>query len=277
MSDVALVSRRELTVRRQKLRQKRQLKFLQAVWRLFCLCSLTGGLVWLATLPNWTIRKPEQIEIEGNKFLSKELIRSLLPISYPESILRVQPQEIAAKLKFYSPIARVTVVRQLFPPKLEIFIAERQPVAIALNSREVNVSARGANVGLLDASGSRMPLADYTNLGLQQKQTAGTSLPLPRLKVIGKHENYRRYWSELYFAASRSPVEVTEIDCQNPNNLILKTDLGKVHFGPFTKRLPEQLQVLDRMRNLPDRVNIGQVAYIDLKNPDLPAVQLHQQ
>jgi cell division protein FtsQ len=92
--------------------------------------------------------------------------------------------------------------------------------------------------------------------------------------VIGSRDQYRPYWSEVYQAVSHSPVKVFEIDWQNPANLILKTELGNVHFGPYSSRFTEQLGVLDRMRELPTHISPSKIAYIDLKNPDFPAIQM---
>jgi cell division protein FtsQ len=80
----------------------------------------------------------------------------------------------------------------------------------------------------------------------------------------------------VYKAVSRSPVKVFEIDWQNPANLILKTELGKVHFGPYSSRFTEQLSILDRMRELPTHISPSQIAYIDLKNPEFPAIQMNK-
>lgn len=96
------------------------------------------------------------------------------------------------------------------------------------------------------------------------------------LKVIGSPEQYRSYWTQLYQAISRSPVKVTEIDCQDSANLILKTELGIVHLGPYTPQLNEKLKVLDQMRQLSTKMKSSQIAYIDLKNPQIPLVQMNQ-
>lgn len=68
-----------------------------------------------------------------------------------------------------------------------------------------------------------------------------------------------------------------EIDCQNPANLILKTELGNVHLGVIGSQLPEQIKVLAQMRHLSAKLNSGQIEYIDLKNPEFPLVQMNQE
>jgi len=268
MTNIASVSQAQLTTRRKKLRRERRVKSFQALWRSLFVGGMATSLVWAITLPEWVIRQPEQIVIEGNHFLSAQTIRSLLPLSYPQSILKVQPQALANSLESQAPIAEATVSRQLVPPGLTIQVKERKPVAIAQAATPKNAKSSHLNqpAGLLDEEGVLMPESSY--------QSNSANVELPTLKVIGSSDQYRPYWSEVYQAVSHSPIKVFEIDWQDPANLILKTELGNVHFGPYSSRFSEQLGILDRMRELPTRVSSSKIAYINLKNPDFPAIQM---
>ena len=268
MANIASVSQAQLTTRRKKLRRERRVKSFQALWRSLFVGGIATSLVWAITLPEWVIRQPEQIVIEGNHFLSAQAIRSLLPLSYPQSLLKVQPQALANSLESQAPIAEATVSRQLVPPGLTIQVKERKPVAIAQAATPKNAKSSHLNqpAGLLDEEGVLMPESSY--------QSNSANVELPTLKVIGSSDQYRPYWSEVYQAVSQSPIKVFEIDWQDPANLILKTELGNVHFGPYSSRFSEQLGILDRMRELPTRVSSSKIAYINLKNPDFPAIQM---
>ncbi|MBD0344859.1 MAG: FtsQ-type POTRA domain-containing protein [Coleofasciculus sp. Co-bin14] len=268
MESIASVTQAELTHRRKKLRRARRLKSFQAFWRSLFVGGMASGLVWALTLPDWVIRQPEQVVIEGNHLLSTKAIRSLLPLSYPQSILRVQPQVIANSLESQAPIAKAIVSRQLLPPGLTIQIKERKPVALAQATATQNTktshSTQGS--GLLDEQGIWIPQSSYTKLE--------QNIELPTLKVIGPITQYRPYWSDVYQAVSHSPVKVFEIDWREPANIILKTELGNAYFGPYSSRFTEQLRVLDRMRELPSHIQQSQIAFIDLRNPDFPAIQM---
>jgi cell division protein FtsQ len=276
-SSIASISRTELTQRRKKLRHQRRLKFLQSSWRVLAIAGLAAGSVWATTLPIWVLRQPEQVKVEGNQFIPTQTIRGLLPLSYPQSLLRVEPQAIARTLKEKAPIAEVIVTRQLFPPGLLVQVKERYPVAIAfLTSADLQaVQTRTqlasvemqSRVGLLDEGGKWIPLERYITLD--------QSLKLPALRVIGKPDSYQRYWSQLYRDVNRSPVRVMEVNLQDPANLILKTELGLVYFGPYDSRFPDQLKILDRLRRLPARFGANQLVYIDLRDPGTPMVQLN--
>jgi len=271
MAGIISVSRTDLAHRRQKLRRQRQMKIIQAIWRSFAISGLAGGLLWLAIQPMWVLNAPKQIVMKsGNQLLSDEAIQSLVVLSYPQSLWRIQPSLIANSLKKQPTIAQATVSRRLFPPGLIIEINERIPVAIAQtpNQGKTGSSNQQVSVGLLDATGVWMPLEKYTSLN--------PTVKLPILKVIGSPEQYRPFWKQLYQAVSESSVKIIEIDCQDPTNLILKTELGNVYLGSPSPQLSEQIKILAQMRHLPTKLNPSQIEYIDLKNPESPLVQLNQ-
>ncbi len=277
MTSIVSVSRTELAQRRQKLRLRRRIKFLQTAWRILAVSGLAGGLFWVTTLPDWVIRRPEQVAIEGNHYLPDQTIRALLPISYPQSLLRVEPQKITDTLKAKAPIAEVVVSRRLVPPGLVVQVKERFPVAIAFQTaadtplllqKSVKNQRSVSNIGLLDEKGLWIPIELYTSLD--------QSLKLPTLKIVGNFQQYRPAWAKLYREISRSPVKISEIDWRDPANLILKTELGVVHLGPYSSQFTYQLEKLDEMRKLPSHPSFSQIAYIDLRNPDNPIAQLEK-
>ncbi|MGA9380430.1 MAG: cell division protein FtsQ/DivIB, partial [Phormidium sp.] len=121
-------------------------------------------------------------------------------------------------------------------------------------------------IGLIDATGTWIPIENYNS--------EGKPLPLPTLRIIGDRQQYLPYWSEMYQILRRSPVKVSEIDWQNPANVILKTDIAIVHLGIYGSQFADQLAVLDQMRQLSNQVNGHPIAYIDLTDPNSPAIQL---
>jgi cell division protein FtsQ len=307
MVGMVSVSRADLEGRRKKLRQQRQMKLLQALWRTFAVSSLASGLLWITIQPIWVLKTSKDIVILGNHLLPDEAVQSLLVLSYPQSLWRIEPYKLAESLKQEPTIAQATVSRRLFPPGLIVQIDEREPVALAervirsnSDSRNCPVSStqedsgatdcpveaviptastrtehgrrrsstnKKVTVGLLDANGVWMPL--------KKEKPFNPNVELPNLKVIGSPEQYRPYWTPLYQAITQSSVKVLEIDFQDPTNLILKTELGNVHFGAPDFQLVEKIKVLAKMRHLPEQLNLSQVEYIDLKNPEHPIVQMN--
>ncbi|MEA5504651.1 FtsQ-type POTRA domain-containing protein [Halotia wernerae UHCC 0503] len=271
MAGIVSVSHTDLAQRRQKLRRRRQMKILQAVWRTLAISGLAGGLLWVAIQPTWVLNAPKQIVMKsGNQVLSEEAIQSLLTLSYPQSLWRIKPSAIADSLEQQPTIAQATVTRRLFPPGLIIEIQERVPVAIAQQTKSPNPDTNNeqAATGLIDASGVWIPLEKY--------KLVNPTVKLPSLKVIGSPAQYRSYWSQLYPSLSQSSVKIMEIDCQDPTNLILKTELGNVYLGVPSPQLTEQIRVLAQMRHLSAKLNPSQIEYIDLKNPESPLVHVNQ-
>ena len=236
--------------------------------------ALATGTVWLATSPVWLIRSSEQLEISGNQLLSDKNIQDLLPLPYPQSLLKVKPESLANSVAAYAPIEKVAVSRRLIPPGLNIRVQERVPVAVAIPDTTHPVKAIPTQPvpfrepGLIDAAGGWMPYNSFRDLG-------ATASP-PALTVKGMRSEYRADWQQIYQSVSRSPVKITAIDWTRPSNLILQTELGAVHLGPYGKNFAHQLAALDQMRSLSSTVNPEKVAFIDLHDPDHPVVEILQ-
>lgn len=262
MNDITPISQLELAQRRSVLRRNRRVEQAQAIWRTLAASCLLGGLIWGVNQPIWVVKEVKQINISGNKLLSMQAIQSYLPVSYPKSLLEIQPEELARSLESHPTIADASVTRKLFPPTVGVQVQERIPVAIAITKTRNGEP----NTGLIAQDGVWIPMQSYA-------APNSTSFLMPKLKVLGQVEQYQPYWRELYQAVSNLQVKVTEIDCQNPHNLILKTELGTVHLGAYSPLLAKQLQVLQQMRQLPTQVPLNQIAYIDLSNPDNPSIQ----
>lgn len=273
MESINSVSTTEIRDRRQKLQRRRQLRFLQALWRSLLAMSLAGGLVWAIALSRWTIERPEQITIEGNQRLSTQALRALVPLSSPVYLLQLDPQQLQTSLELNAPLAQVSVSRRLLPPGLTITVQERDPVALTLPSSKKQPQEKAAlpsspstEVGLLDATGIWMPKSSYIN--------PEANFDPPKLRVIGYQVHHRLHWQKIYSGISRSTVEISLIDWQDPTNLILETQLGQVHLGSDLSQFLEQLTVLARLRRLPSQINPNQIDYIDLKNPKAPSIRL---
>ncbi|OKH39855.1 cell division protein FtsQ [Calothrix sp. HK-06] len=263
MADTASVSRTDLEGRRKKLRKQRRKKIIQTVWQSFALVSLTGGLLWATVQPTWLVKTEQDVEVSGNQLLSADKIQSLLPLSYPQSVWKIEPSHIAQSLQKQPLIAHASVTRRLFPPGLIVKVIERVPVAIA---QKTQTRDDKTPLLLLDATG--------VLINVDTKNLKTLKAGLPNLKVIGSPDQYREFWGMLYKAVNQSSVEITKIDCQDLTNVILTTEIGRVHLGALGPQLTEQIKVLAQMRHLPTKINTNKIQYIDLTNPDLPTMQL---
>lgn len=269
MSDVSSVSRDQLQARRKTLRRRRRLSISQSLWRWLAMAGLTGAVFWGATRPIWLIYGPQQIQVSGNERLSDEALQALVPLDYPQSLLKVEPEEIAQQLRQRAPLVEAKVSRQILPPRLKVQVQERVPVAVVLPPRGEGDAGDGPylQAGLIDAQGAWMPKSSF---GLPSASEA----QLPTLRLRGLQAQYQRYWPQIYATIRTSPVAIQELDWHDPSNLVLHTDLGVVYLGAYSPDLERQLATLDQMRNLSEQVNQSEVSHIDLTNPDRPSLAL---
>jgi cell division protein FtsQ len=231
------------------------MKFIQHMWQILFISGATTGLVWLASLPDLKLDNPSQIDIEGNKLLTRETLQDMVPVSYPQHIFWVKPQDIADKLQKTAPVKSVEVQRTLFPSKLTVIVKEREPVATALRSNEE---------GLLDESGAWMPLRSYPS-----------SINKPSLSILGFDDQVAQVWAEAYEHISNSPVKITQVDWRDKSNLILTTELGLVHCGMYkSNTLARQLKTLDRLRELDRIIDHQSFLYLDLSDPSTPVLEM---
>jgi len=246
----------DYVARRKQLRKQRRLRIFQRIWQLVFITGLTGGMLWVAMLPEWQLRSSNQIEIEGNKLLSKETIRKSLSIQYPQSIFQIQPQAIASQLEASAPVSKVSVTRTIFPSKLTIQVQERLPIAN---------STRNNQQGFLDAEGGWIAAKAYPS-----------NIAKPNLTVLEPTNRIFTQWSTLYRQVSQSQVKISQVDIRDESNLILTTELGLVYFGTYKPSLfSTQLETLDRLRTLPDQLKSKSFNYIDLSQPTNPMLEMN--
>ncbi len=249
--------------RRHQLRQQRRVRAVKSLWRFGCMSGILAGVGWISAQPNWLISQPEQIQIQGHSYLNDATIRSILAIRYPQPMMQLSPEQLTAQLLKHGSISSATIDRRLFPPRLLVQIEDRPPVAQILPEQGRSPSK------FLDERGTQIPISSYQ---------ASVQQTFPRLRVIlptpGKCPN----WPQLYQAVHSSPVLISVINCRNPQNLILQTEVGAVRLGSLGDRqkLISQIQQLDLLRDWRKHTNRLDVDYLDLENPDAPKFQLKQ-
>lgn len=267
-------SPQELARRRQYLRARRRFTFYKTAWRSLAMLGFAGGVIWLATSPIWLIRSADQIAVSDNQILSDKNIQDLLPVPYPQSLLKVDPDSLALSLESHAPIESAVVSRRLVPPGLHVRVRERVPVAVALPDTAKPVKSIASQPepfqepGLVDADGNWMPRNSFQDLGAVTEP--------PALTVKGMRENYRSSWHSMYESIRRSPVKIAAVDWTRPSDVVLYSELGQVHIGAYGKNFDAQLAALDQMRSLNSEIDPKRVAFIDLQDPDHPVVETLQ-
>ncbi|BAQ65444.1 cell division protein FtsQ/DivIB [Geminocystis sp. NIES-3709] len=262
------ISTTKLKNRRDELKNKRRWRDSVSVIRSLLIMSFTGGIFWFLTLPNWVIKDSQQIKIQGNNLLTDNEIRGLIPLKYPQSLLKLSVIDLTQGLQKKVPLANVVVIRELLPPNLTIKVTEKKPVAIAF-AMEISPKTKKAElkqVGYIDADGVFVSNELYQNLAKQPELK-------PSLKILGIPQTYLAYWADFYSLLNQSAVKINEIDWQNPTNIILTTELGKVYLGPYTSKFSQQLMILEKLKNIGGKIPKERIIYIDLTDPEMPSVK----
>jgi cell division protein FtsQ len=220
---------------------------------IFCVSSL----LLTANLPYWRIQQKSQVQIAGDRLVSKDTIYGILSLTKSQHILSISNQKLAQKIETMASIEAAKVSKQIFPPRLIVLVKERQPVALA--------SSLG-KVGFLDSRGVwiSLDLYDSTKPGFK----------FPRLKVVNFQAKYRHVWSQIYRLISLYPsIKIDEVRWDESANLFLKTEIGTINLGSDLSKLSQQFKTLARLKNLPNYLDIGNIDYIDLSNPDFELIQ----
>ena len=219
--------------------------------------AILGGFAWTVSRSDWKISKAEQVRIEGNQYLTDNAIRSILAIPYPKLIMELAPEQLTAKLVAQGSIASARIDRGLLPPHLVVQVQDLPPIAQVMQGDDTPSQI------FVDERGRQLPISSY-------QQTTLSSLPKLQLRLPSA--GICPDWTQLYRLIQTSPVEIGIVDCRDPQNLFLQTEIGKVRLGAagINARSNERIQQLDRLRNWQKDAGAIDVDYLDLENPDAP-------
>ena len=185
----------------------------------------------------------------------------MLAIPYPKLIMEIAPAQLATQLVERSAVANVKIDRGVLPPHLVVQIQDFPPVARIMQTQTTHSQV------FIDERGLQLPISSYRPAVWRSLPTLQLRLPTPGTCP---------QWTQLYRAVRTSPVAIGIIDCRNPQNLILQTELGRVRLGAIgdKSKLNSQMQQLDRLRNWQKHTLPEDVELLDLENPDSPKFQL---
>ncbi len=222
--------------------------------------AILGGFAWTVSRSDWKISRAEQVRIEGNQYLTDNAIRSILAIPYPKLIMELAPEQLRAKLIAQGSISSARIDRGLLPPHLIVQVQDLPPIAQVIQGDDTPSQI------FVDERGRQLPISSYQPTILSS---------LPKLQLRLPSTGICPDWTQLYRVIQTSPVEIGIVDCRDPQNLFLQTEIGKVRLGAagINARSNERIQQLDRLRNWQKDAGSVDVDYLDLENPDAPKFQ----
>jgi len=290
--------------RQQQLIRQRKQRFRRRAWRTLVTLGLTVSLGWAVCQPKWQIQQSSQVTLTGNQQIDSQTLEHLMLLQFPTSLIRFQPQALVSKLKANAHISQVIVTRKLFPPRVKVVVQELPPVAMTeckectliLNPGKTDALTLGpANVWLLDRRGVVLPADSFPKLEQAHQlpkltleaylrpeakvnsQLTSSNPSVTTTKFVSVDRQKQTQWQKMYASIEASPVQIKHLNWQDPHKLMLKTQLGQIHIGPFSQQFGRQLQILDEMRTLPKSVDPQQIKYIDVENPDDPSFEFLNQ
>lgn len=245
--------------RNEKVWQRRW-KRLKFCWQILVLGGMTGGVIWMMSWPEWSIRSQQQVNFWGNESVSAETLHQQTGLQYPQSIWLLSTEALDAQLEASPVLANVEVSRKIFPAQLQIFVTERQPVAIAVREK---------TLGYLDETGVFIPASLY-------REDARKKFPQTP-QFLGFSHQYQNFWQAYGERIRQSPLEIRLINANNPSRLTMTTNLGQVLLGSNFEQFDRQLVVLEKMQNLPRSVPKDRLIYLDVSDPNNPRIQVTPQ
>ncbi len=247
--------------RRRRLRQERRQERLIQLWRLTFFLLTATGLSWLLLILGWNLRSASQIQISGSLRIDENVVVKAAGLSFPQSLLSLEPSQMEANLMQELPVQEVSVQRRLLPPGLDIQIVERRPIAEA--SR---MGPTGIERGMVDLEAEWMPI-DMARHGEK---------PASAVKVEGWISNRRAAIARILQQRDLlgRPLKSIEVEPAGGISLRIQT-LGLVYLGADEALLNQQFKTIAQLtQSLPPILRGTSNEGLDLSDPSQPELKL---
>ena len=247
--------------RRRRLRQERRQERLIQLWRLVFFLLTATGLSWLLLTLGWSLRSASQIQISGSQRMDETVVVKAAGLTFPQSLLSLEPGEIEIKLMQELPVQEVSVQRRLLPPGLDIQLFERRPIASATRR-----GPKGIERGMVDREAQWMPM-DMASRGKK---------PESAVKVEGWISNRRAVIAHILEQRDLlgQPLKTIVVEPAGGVSLRIET-LGLVYLGANEALLDQQFKTIAQLnQSLPPNLRGASNEGLDLSDPSQPELKL---
>ena len=247
--------------RRRRLRQERRQERLIQLWRLVFFLLTATGLSWLLLTLGWSLRSETQIQISGSKRMDQKVVVKAAGLTFPQSLLSLEPGQIEAQLMQELPVQEASVQRHLLPPGLEIKLVERRPIAAA-----TRMGPKGIEQGMVDRKAQWMPM-DMARQGEK---------PASSVKVKGWIANRRAVIARILEQRDLlgRPLKTIVVEPAGGVSLRIET-LGLVYLGANDALLDQQFKTIALLnQSLPPNLRGASSEGLDLSDPSQPELKL---
>jgi cell division protein FtsQ len=258
-------------LRRQKPVEIRRKKFTGRGWpfyRRLLVLSVAGLAGVTATVyatrfllysPIMLLLKPDQIEVTGNRIVSREAVLQQFIHDRNHSVLQI-PLDVRRGQLEQIPWVESASVQRILPSRLRIQVTERTPIAFARNGNELAlIDPHGVILDRPQGEDFHFPVA------------SGVSEEVPRDQREKRMQTYQEFIKDIELVRGGSADRVSEFDLSNPKDLrVVMTGLTGAgdsqavtsHFGSgeFTGKYKMLVDNFSQWQ-----ANAGRVQSIDLQ------------
>jgi cell division protein FtsQ len=227
------------------------------------------GMRFLLYSPTMLLLKPDQIELTGNRIVSREAVLQQFVHDHNRSVLLVALDTRRSQIE-QIPWVESASVQRILPNRIRVELTERTPVAFARNGNELAlIDAHGVILERPQGEDLRFPIV------------SGVSEDVPRDQREKRMQVYQEFTKNIDMVRAGSSESVSELDLSNPKDLrAVMTGLAgptdsqavTIHFGAgeFTGKYKMLVDNFSQWQ-----ANTGRVQSIDLQymrqvvvNPD---------
>jgi cell division protein FtsQ len=206
-------------LRRQKPVEIRRKKFAGRGWSFYRRVAVLGaagiagaavivvGVRFLLYSPQFALLKPDQIDVTGNKIVSRESVLKQFLRDRNRSVLQIPLDKRRSELE-QLPWVESASVQRILPNRLHIELAERTPIAFARSGNQLYlIDAHGVILDRPQNEDWRFPIV------------SGVSDELPRDQREKRMQIYQDFLKAIDLVRSSSSDQVSEIDLASPRDL----------------------------------------------------------
>ena len=230
---------------------------------------------FLLYAPQMLLLKPDQVELTGNRIVTREAVVQQFVRDRKRSVLRIPLDARRSELE-QLPWVETAMVQRVLPNRLRVEITERTPIAFLRNRNEL---------ALIDAHGVILDRPEGEDLTFPI--VTGVSEDLSREQREKRLQPYQEFMKDIDLVRAGSSKDVSEIDISDPHDLrVVMTGLVRasdsqavtIHFGS-SDFLGKYRTLLDNFSQW--QANVGCVQSVDLQfkrpvlNSDGKACALH--
>jgi cell division protein FtsQ len=206
-------------LRRQKPVEIRRKKFGGKTWSFYrrvlvfgavaAACFTAAGVAgeFLLYSPQVALLKPDQIELSGNRIVSREAVLQQFAHDRGHSVLRI-PLDARRSALEELPWVESATVQRILPNRIRVEITERTPIAFLRN---------GTELALIDAHGVILDRPRGENF--QFPIVTGLLESMPRDERGRRMQTYQEFLRSIDMVRSGSSERVSEIDLASPKGL----------------------------------------------------------